>query len=107
MDEFRLISKDIADQVLRKFKSSPRHPKYLDLPQYKHMLERNSEILLTSAWLKDHWSYTRYRAFFKQMMSGKQYFCCNVSYHIGVKTGIKLKQDILDEKTEEDFDPIM
>lgn len=107
MDEFRLISREIADQVLRKFKSSPRYPKYLELPEYSHLLERNSEILLTSAWLKDHWSYSRYKSFFKQMMSGKKYFCCNISYHIGVKNGIKLKQDILDEMTEEDFDPVM
>lgn len=107
MDEFRLISKPVADQVLRKFKSSPRHPKYLELPQYKHLLESNTEILLTSAWLKSHWAYARYRSFFKQMMAGKRYFCCNISYHIGVKTGIKLKQDILDEMTEDDFDPVM
>lgn len=107
MDEFRLISKPVADQVLRKFKSSPRHPKYLDLPQYKHLLESNTEILLTSAWLKSHWAYARYRSFFKQMMAGKRYFCCNISYHIGVKSGIKLKQDILDEMTEDDFDPVM
>jgi hypothetical protein len=106
LDEFRMIDKDIVDAVLRKFKANSRSPKYLNLPQYKHLAERNAEILLTSAWLKGHWSYERYKATIKQMAAGKSYFCCNLPYQISVRNGLKKKEDIIDEMTETDFDPV-
>lgn len=106
LDEFRLIDKEIVDAVLRKFKANSRSPKYLNNPKYKHLAERNSEILLTSAWLKGHWSYERYKATIKQMAAGKSYFCCNLPYQISVRNGLKKKEDIIDEMTEADFDPV-
>lgn len=109
LDEFRQIDKEIVDAVLRKFKGNSRTPKYLELPEYKHnkeYIERNSEIMLTSAWLKGHWSYERYKATIKQMTLGKSYFCCNLPYQISVRNGLKQKEDIIDEMTEDDFDPV-
>lgn len=106
LDEFRLIKKDVVDSVLRKFKAGPRTPGYLKLPQYKDLIEMNSEIMLSSAWLKDHWSYERYKSFIKQMGAGKSYFCCNLPYQLSVSSGIRPLQDIINEMTESDFDPV-
>ena len=50
VDEFRMVDLDIINKVLRKFLSAPRHPKYLDQPEYAHLQERNKEIYLSSAW---------------------------------------------------------
>lgn len=106
LDEFRLIDKDTVDQVLRKFEANPRHPKYLDLPEYYHLAEENITMYLTSAWLKSHWSYDRYRSIMSQMLSGKSYFCCNLPYQISVKNGLRKKSQIIDEMTESDFDQV-
>lgn len=106
MDEFRAIPKEIADGVLKKFLAVPRNPGYLSKPEYTYLQEDNIQICMTSAWTKDHWCYARYRAFLKQMVLGKSYFCCNLSFHISVKNGLKKKSQILDEMTEEDFDPL-
>ena len=51
IDEFRLVDKDIIDKVLRKFLTAPRQPNYLNKPEYAHMVERNKEMYLSSAWL--------------------------------------------------------
>ena len=106
MDEFRMIPKDIADSVLKKFLANPRSAKYLNLPQYEHLKEDNIQIYMSSAWTKDHWSYARYVSFIKQMISGKPYFCCNLSYHVSVKNGLRKKSQIIDEMSESDFDPL-
>ena len=42
-DEFRMIPKSIVDQVLRKFMTAPRQPKYLQKPEYQHLQERNNQ----------------------------------------------------------------
>ena len=106
LDEFRMIDKDILDGVLRKFLADPRHPKYLDLPQYYHLQEDNRAAYLSSAWNTSHWSYGKYKATIKQMAAGKPYFCCNLPYQIAVKNGLKKKSEIINEMTEADFDPV-
>lgn len=106
IDEFRMVKKEVLDGVLRKFLGDPRHPKYLDLPQYYHLQEDNKSAYLSSAWTKNHWSYEKYKATIKQMASGKPYFCCNLPYQIAVKNGLKKKSEIINEMTETDFDPV-
>lgn len=105
-DEFRMIKKEIFDGVLRKFLGDPRHPLYLDLPQYYHLQEDNKVFCLSSPWRTSHWSYGKYKATIKQMSVGKPYFCCNLPYQIAVRNGLKKKSDIINEMTEDDFDPI-
>jgi len=51
VDEFRLVDLDIINKVLRKFLTAPRQPKYLNKPEYAHLVERNKEMYLSSAWL--------------------------------------------------------
>lgn len=53
VDEFRMVSKEIIDGVLRKFMTAPRTPKYLEKPEYAHLKERNKELYLSSAWLSN------------------------------------------------------
>ena len=59
IDEYRMVSKDIIDTILRKFLTNPRPPGYLNNPAYKHLAERNKTLYLSSAYFKDHWSYTK------------------------------------------------
>jgi len=105
-DEFRLIDLDILTRVLRRFLGTPRQPGYLRKSKYKHLQERNQEIYLSSAWFKYHWSWNRFLAFFKAFKEGKKYFLCGLPYQLSVKEGLLMKEQVLDEMQEEDFDDI-
>lgn len=52
IDEFRMVDLDTINTVLKRFLTAPRQPNYLNNPKYKHLLERNKEIYMSSAWLK-------------------------------------------------------
>ena len=106
VDEFRMVDLSVITKVLRKFLAAPRSPKYLEKPEYKHLKERNKEIYLSSCWLKSHWSYDRMTTYFKSMMEGKQYFVCHLPYQLAIKEGLLMEEQVLDEMSESDFDPI-
>lgn len=101
MVDFQIISK-----VLRKFLISPRHPKYLDNPKYAHLQERNKEIYLSSCFYKSHWSWQRAVTYFKAMTEGKKYFICSLPYQLAIKENLLMRDQVLDEMSESDFDPI-
>lgn len=106
VDEFRMVELNIINTVLRKFLTAPRSPKYLNKPEYAHLLERNKEIYLTSAWFKFHWSWTRVLTYFKAMTDGKKYFVCGLPYQLSIAENLLMKEQVLDEMSEDDFDPI-
>lgn len=106
VDEFRMVDKEIIDTVIRKFKANPRQPAYLNKPQYKHLAERNIEIYMSSAWYKSHWSWTKLKAYFNAMMKGKKYFLCDLPYQLTILEGLRLREEVLDEMQEDDFDAI-
>lgn len=106
VDEFRMVDLDIINKVLRKFLTAPRQPKYLNNPKYNHLQERNKEIYLSSAWYAHHWSWERLKAYFKLMVEGKKYFVCGLPYQLAIKEGLLMKEQVLDEMSESDFDPI-
>lgn len=105
-DEFRMIDLDIINKVLRKFLTAPRQPKYLNKPEYAHLQERNKEIYLSSAWYQHHWSWNKLKSFFNAMVAGKNYFICGLPYQLAIKESLLMKDQVLDEMSEDDFDEI-
>lgn len=105
-DEFRMIDKNIIDSVIRKFMTAPRQPKYLQNPKYSHLQERNKELYLSSCWYKHHWSWDKVKAFFNSMTDGKSYFLCSLPYQLPIKEGLLMREQVEDEMSEDDFDPI-
>jgi hypothetical protein len=103
-DEFRIIDINILTRVLRRFLGTPRQPGYLKKQQYKHLQERNQEIYLSSAWFKSNWSWARFQSFFKMFTKGKKYFVCGLPYQLSVQEGLLMKEQVIDEMQEEDFD---
>lgn len=101
-----MVDLSIITKVLRKFLAAPRSPKYLEKPEYAHLKERNKEMYLSSCWLKSHWSYERMTTYFKSMMEGKKYFVCHLPYQLAIKEGLLMKEQVQDEMSESDFDPI-
>jgi len=104
VDEFRMVNWDVIKKVLRKFLTSRRQPGYLKHPEYAGMQEPNTEIYLSSCWLKSHWSWERFLAYKEAMLAGKKYFACGFPYQLGIKHNVIDKQRVIDEISESDFD---
>lgn len=117
-DEFRMVSKDILDTVLRKFLTAPREPGYLHKPQYAHLKERNKEIYLSSAFYQSHWSYKKMRDYANKMLDiGKdsggiedpvasKYFVCGLPYQLSIASGLLDPHAVADEMGEADFNEV-
>lgn len=106
VDEFRMVDINIINTVLRKFLTAPRTPGYLSKQEYEHLAERNSEIYMSSAWFKSHWSFDKLKAYFANMLDDtKRYFCCGLPYQLAIKEGLLSREQVEDEMSEADFDP--
>lgn len=105
-DEFRMVPKSVIDTVLRRFLTAPRNPGYLNKPEYAHLAERNKEIYASSAWYASHWSFDKVKAYFTNMMAGRKYFICSLPYQISIKENLLSREQIEDEMSEDDFDPM-
>lgn len=107
IDEFRMVPKHIVDTVLRKFLTAPRHPRYLDKPEYKHLKERNKEIYLSSAYFKKHWSWEKVQSFCTGLVDDKkEYFICGLPYQLAMKEDLLDWESVAEEMTEDDFNEI-
>lgn len=105
VDEFRMVDKDTIDTVLKRFLTAPRQPNYLNNPEYAHLIERNKEIYMSSAWYKDHWSFDKARSYVVNLFDdAKKYFICGLPYQVSLKEGLLSREQIEDEMSEADFD---
>lgn len=105
IDEFRMVDLDTINTVLKRFLTAPRQPAYLTNPKYAHLLERNKEIYMSSAWYKSHWSFEKAKAYVVNFLDDtKKYFICGLPYQISIKEGLLSKEQIEDEMSETDFD---
>jgi hypothetical protein len=107
VDEFRMVDLDTINTVLRRFLTAPRQPNYLNNPKYAHLIERNKELYMSSAWYKSHWSYEKAKAYTVNLLDEtKKYFICGLPYQISIKENLLSKEQIEDEMSESDFDPL-
>ena len=111
LDEFRLISKDVIDTILRKFLTQRRMPKYEDLTKAERRVEydkeKNMTAYLSSAYYSDHWSYTKCQDTFKAMLDdSKSQFVCSLPYQLSIEEGLLDADTVLDEMSETDFSDI-
>lgn len=107
IDEYRMVAKDIIDTILRKFLTNPRQPKYLKNPEYKHLKERNKTMYLSSAYFKDHWSYTKATDNCRFMLDDKRNdFVCGFPYQLAIKEGLLFEEDVADQMAESDFNEV-
>lgn len=111
LDEFRLISKDVIDTILRKFLTYRRLPDYMKLTDEEKKAEYNKEknltIYLSSAFFKDHWSYTKCEDTFTAMTSGKRrQILCGFPYQLGLEEGLLDPDLVIDDMAESDFSEI-
>lgn len=105
-DEYRMIDPNVVNRVLRKFLTAPRHPKYLDKPQYAHLGERNKEIYASSCWYESHWSYEKAFSYLKNMIEGRRYGICAFPYQLAIAENLLSRDQVEDEMSESDFSEI-
>lgn len=104
VDEFRLVDLDIINKVLRKFLTAPRQPKYLNKPEYAHLVERNKEMYLSSAWFQSHWSFSKLKSYAANLIDdARKYFVCGLPYQLSIKENLLMREQIEDEMSESDF----
>ena len=106
IDEFVQVPLGIINKVLRKFQTAPRQPKYLQKSEYSHLQERNKELYLSSCWTKYHWSFEKFNAYKTALLEGKQYFVCGLPYQLPIKENLLMREQVIDEMSEDDFDEI-
>lgn len=110
IDEFRMVKKDVIDTILKKFQATPRHPGFMDKPEYKDrrdLQERNKTLYLSSAYYKDHWSYTRCRDSCRFMLDDtRSNFVCGLPYELAIEEGLLMEEEVLEQITETDFSEI-
>ena len=108
VDEFRMTDESIVNTVLRKFLTSPRQPKYLEKPEYRHLQERNKEIYMSSDYFKSSWAYKKAQSYTLSFFDDKKkYFICGLPYQVSVKEGLLSREQIEDEMSELDFNELV
>lgn len=99
-----MVDKEVIDTVLKKFLSDPRHPGYLNRPEYAHLQERNKEVYMSSCWLKSHWSWDKTKAYTANFLDDtKKYYICALPYQLSIREGLLMRSQIADEMSEQDF----
>lgn len=111
LDEFRMISKDVIDTILRKFLTLKRMPKYEELSKAERMAEyakeKNKTMYLSSAYFVDHWSYLKCVDTCKFMLDDtKRQFVCGLPYQLSIAEGLLDVDTVADEMSETDFNEI-
>lgn len=109
IDEFVKVDLNVITMVLRKFLTAPRHPKFMDKPEYKNYpQERNKEIYMSSAWMKSHWSFNKLKSYVAQLLDdNKKYFVCGLPYQLSIKEGLLSREQVEDEMSESDFNEMI
>lgn len=111
IDEFRMVSKDVIDTILRKFLTQRRMPRYEELTKEErnaeYAKERNKTVYLSSAYFTDHWSYTKCTDTLKFMLDPtRKDFICGLPYQLSIAEGLLDQESVQEEMLETDFNEI-
>ena len=107
VDEFRMVDPSIITTVLKRFLTASRSPGYLNNPEYADLVERNVEVYASSAYYKSNWSYDKAKAYFANMLDDtKKYWISALPYQLAIKEKLLQRDQVMDEMSEQDFDPI-
>lgn len=107
IDEFRLVDLKILNDVLRKFLTAPRHPGFMDLPEYAdYPQEENKEIYLSSAWYASSWAHDLFKSYAANMAAGRSYACCDFPYQLSIKEGLLTRSRVETEMLDSTFNEV-
>lgn len=105
-----MLNKEVIDTILRKFLAAPRHPRFMDLPEYKGKAEYKEPLktlYLSSAFYKDHWSFLRCKDSCKLMLDEtKHNFVCSFPYQLALQEELLMEETVLEQMMESDFNEV-
>ncbi len=111
IDEFRLVPYYIIDDILKKFLTQRRRPRYSELPKSERKKawarEHNKIMFLSSAYFTDHWSYRKCIDTANMMLNpNKRHFICGLPYQLSLLEGLIDKELIEDEMAETNYSEV-
>lgn len=106
IDESRMVTQHIRDTVLMPMLASPRSPKYLNKPEYKHLKEMNKILMMSSAWYKQSEMFEQVKSYLANMLNEKNYFLCDLPYQLSISEDLLMKESIENEMSEQTFSDI-
>lgn len=108
IDEFlKIDDHKTLTQVLRPFAAATRKPLFVERnpEKYSDYVEENIEVLLSSAWYKNHWGWGEFKNAFNLMLDGKNRFVASIPFEVSMLHGIVPDSEIDLYKQEEKNDP--
>lgn len=100
-DEYLLMDENVVEKVLIPTLTGTRQPGYLKKDEYKHLIEENKQIYLSSAGYKFHWGYKKFKYAFNKMLKGQESFACSIPFTCSLEHGLVTKKMIQDEMEKE------
>jgi len=105
-EEFRMISKEVLDTVLKPFLNVYRQPPYLKKEEYAHLKEENIELYISSAYFESHWMWKAMQSARDNMLKGLDTKFFSLDYLTSIHHGLLSKRRIEQDKQSSDFDEI-
>lgn len=117
IDEYRMVKKEMIDTVLKRFLASNRNVKFMSLPKWDGYpideFEQNRQIYMSSAWLKAHWSWDKFKDTVDIMLEVdnvrdemKQYCAISLPYTVPLYHGILPLSQLEAEFEEKGFSQV-
>jgi len=106
IDEYRMVDEKTVDEILIPTANVPRQTGFSTSSKYgESYLEPNRQVYMSSGWYKSHWSWSRFKDYFKRMLKDMPYTALSLSYQTAVLHGL-LQQSTVDEiMTSSSFNP--
>lgn len=97
IDEARLVSDKSLDEILTPMlRTTRKNVRKHDVVN----IEANKIIQITSAYLKTHPIYDRFKNVYQNMIDNKNSFVCSLSYKVAVDAGLFREDDLKKDKAE-------
>lgn len=107
IDESRMVEQKIVDTILVPMNADPRHPGYLDKPEYSHMQEMNKIFFMSSAYFSASEMFEKVKSYVASMLDPNyKFFICDLPYQLSIKEGLLMRQQIENEMIEQTFSDV-
>ena len=107
IDESRMVEQKIVDTILVPMNADPRHPGYLDKPEYAHLQEMNKIFFMSSAYFAASEMFEKVKSYVANMLDPNyKFFVCDLPYQLSLKEGLLMRQQIENEMSEQTFSDI-
>lgn len=106
IDEFRLVSKEVIDRIIKPFLNVQRIPPFMNKEEYKdYPLEENTEVYLSSSWYKSNYAWDMFNEYLGNSLKNNSKYCVfNFNYRLAVEHRLLSKERA--EAMREEMDSI-